>query len=641
MGADATLSVEARFKDFASGGVDAVAARAINANDRVQESVKRQGLEFGRSESAIKKSVGAMNQMTNALGPMNSGFGESSKVVTGAFTAMNLFTSGLGVAGIAIAATTFGLSALIEKMDKMATAGKDPAIFKSADKLKQVKVLFEQYIDAAARGSVFELSGLDDKMKDLGMSVESVRRIGGLEGLERSIAAAEKTTKKFDSALVQAAESRARLSSANNVLESMKIEHTEENKQLSGNVSEQARVEKAHATELANTKKKIVVDFEREIAAQAIDARLGAMQDGEAKELQALKVSNVKMVVQAMKNGVERGEAENRVLALSKEQAAAIHEKWEKKRKEFTDKAEDEAAKTRINLMDDSFLAENRDFDRKMALLQIEYDNEVENAEKIGADTTAIEQKYADARIQISREENQRKVQESVQYLEASNGLLTAGISFASAINDVEAKRDKKRTEEKIKSVDQAEKLGIMTKAEAEQRKRKITEEADKRERDRARKAKNYAIAEAIANTAVGFTKALAQGGILGIITGGAVALSGAAQLAKIEAQEFATGGFPEGANALVRVNERGQEAILNAGAVSRLGRDAIDDLNRGGTFNTNNTNVNRSENKYAPVSNIHVTQDNADYIIQALEKQPEVFFRWLEEKEKKGYGKK
>lgn len=637
MGADATLSVEARFKDFANGGIDATAAHALTANDKITDSIKRQNIEFGKTESSVKKSIGAVNQLSAALGPMNQDFGQSSKVISGAFTALNLFTSGLGVAGVAIAATSLGVNALIDHLDKMATAGKDPEIFKNANKLKQVKVLFDQYITAAAHGSVFELSELDDKMKDLGMSVETIRRSGGMEGLERSIAAAEKTTKKFDASLVQAAESRAKLAGANTPIEAMKIQHQDEDRQLSGNPAEAKRVAAAHAKELAELIRKIEVDFTKETASQAVDARISAMKDGETKELQQLKVSNVKLLVQSLKNGVERGEAENRIKNLTEEQTTAIHAKWIQKRKEFTDKAEDEAAKVHINMLSDSYFIENQDFNRKAALLELDYKNEIENAEKLGADTTAINNKYADLRINISREENQRKMQEEVTYLEATGTLFGNTLHLMSALNDVEAKRDKKRTDEKLKMIDQQEKLGIMTMAEGEQRKKKITEDAEKRERDRARKAKTYAIAEAIANTAVGFTKALAQGGVLGIVTGGAVALAGAAQLATINAQEFETGGFPQGANALVRVNEDGQEAILNAGATRRLGRDAINSLNNGSTYNTNN-NSNRNENKFSPVNNIYVNPDSADHIIRALEKQPDVFFRWLDEKEKKGY---
>lgn len=57
-----------------------------------------------------------------------------------------------------------------------------------------------------------------------------------------------------------------------------------------------------------------------------------------------------------------------------------------------------------------------------------------------------------------------------------------------------------------------------------------------------AERQKDIDIAQAIINTLVGITKAIAQGGILGIITGAVVAASGYAQVEAIRAQQFATG---------------------------------------------------------------------------------------------------
>lgn len=59
----------------------------------------------------------------------------------------------------------------------------------------------------------------------------------------------------------------------------------------------------------------------------------------------------------------------------------------------------------------------------------------------------------------------------------------------------------------------------------------------------------------------------------------------GAAAAAVILAQTiqgFETGGLPQGRDRLVRVNENGQEAILNALATRNLGREGVDSLNAG-----------------------------------------------------------
>ena len=66
-------------------------------------------------------------------------------------------------------------------------------------------------------------------------------------------------------------------------------------------------------------------------------------------------------------------------------------------------------------------------------------------------------------------------------------------------------------------------------------------------ERKYAKKQKQMSIIQAIINGAVGVTKAFAQGGILGFITGALVAAATAAQIALISSQSFAKGGIVYG----------------------------------------------------------------------------------------------
>lgn len=58
---------------------------------------------------------------------------------------------------------------------------------------------------------------------------------------------------------------------------------------------------------------------------------------------------------------------------------------------------------------------------------------------------------------------------------------------------------------------------------------------------------KALAIAQAITNTSIGITKAYAQGGVMGFVTGAGIAAAGAAQVATIKEQKFATGGIVDG----------------------------------------------------------------------------------------------
>ena len=88
-------------------------------------------------------------------------------------------------------------------------------------------------------------------------------------------------------------------------------------------------------------------------------------------------------------------------------------------------------------------------------------------------------------------------------------------------------------------------------------------------------------ILSATANTAVGVTAALAQGGVAGIITGALVGAAGAVQLASIMAAKpvphFATGGFVDGMNGVsmgadnTTIAARSGELVLNGNQQRQL----------------------------------------------------------------------
>ncbi len=84
---------------------------------------------------------------------------------------------------------------------------------------------------------------------------------------------------------------------------------------------------------------------------------------------------------------------------------------------------------------------------------------------------------------------------------------------------------------------------------------------AEREEAEARKKLKPILIAQALANTALGATKALAQGGFLGLATAGLVTVAGLAEVAKIEAQRFATG-VKDFMGGLALVGERGPELI-------------------------------------------------------------------------------
>jgi len=89
-----------------------------------------------------------------------------------------------------------------------------------------------------------------------------------------------------------------------------------------------------------------------------------------------------------------------------------------------------------------------------------------------------------------------------------------------------------------------------------------IKEEGTRAESRRRKALKPFMIAEAIANTAQGATKAIGQGGFFGLFMAAAVIAAGLAQVATIQAQRFAEGGMALGPLAGI-MGEEGKEVAL------------------------------------------------------------------------------
>jgi hypothetical protein len=104
-----------------------------------------------------------------------------------------------------------------------------------------------------------------------------------------------------------------------------------------------------------------------------------------------------------------------------------------------------------------------------------------------------------------------------------------------------------------------------------------------------------------------------------------AVGLKAAANTAVIASQSFQEGGFPRGQNALVRVNERGQESILNADATARLGFGGVNAMNSGQGISKNVTN----QITYSPT--ITVEGEAPGSLLDELDKDRERFGEWLQ----------
>jgi TP901 family phage tail tape measure protein len=268
--------------------------------------------------------------------------------------------------------------------------------------------------------------------------------------------------------------------------------------------------------------------------------------------------------------------------------------------------------------------------------------------------TEFIMQNYADLdeRQRLLQEAQAVREQESLmasvnQYAtwgDTVAGYLNQALSLQSQLADAERSRIERRLEDEKGAIKRLEKLGTISARTAAQREEKATQQARARQEEIFESQKRIAKMQALINGAVAVTKAFADyGWPVGAVIGATVAGLTAAQVGVIDSQQFATGGFPAGANANVTMNERGQESILNASATSRLGRRAIEDLNAGRSvdFSTGSkvdTNASSSPTFiYSPSHTFNTSSQDTD-IFAALEQDREKFSEFINDTRSRGY---
>ncbi len=136
--------------------------------------------------------------------------------------------------------------------------------------------------------------------------------------------------------------------------------------------------------------------------------------------------------------------------------------------------------------------------------------------------------------------------------------------NLQTTLNDEQIKYDNKKAWILANITDETERNTALELLDKEHR--DAVESAQKAAKDQERiereKIKPLLIAEATANVALGVTKAFAQGGVLGFITGALVAVAGAIEIAKINATKFASGGMALGAQMGI-IGEAGAEIAL------------------------------------------------------------------------------
>lgn len=143
--------------------------------------------------------------------------------------------------------------------------------------------------------------------------------------------------------------------------------------------------------------------------------------------------------------------------------------------------------------------------------------------------------------------------------------------------------------------------------------------------------------AQAIMGTWAGYASMGPVGTALAFAQSAALAGLGASQIAQVDAQRMATGGFPRGANAMVQMNERGQESVLNASATARVGRRTINALNSGKSLPTQNNSTTSQTFIYSPSHTFETSSQKVD-ILTALENDREGFSKFVTDSRRRGY---
>jgi hypothetical protein len=208
--------------------------------------------------------------------------------------------------------------------------------------------------------------------------------------------------------------------------------------------------------------------------------------------------------------------------------------------------------------------------------LWMEYADKRELLEKQITQTEAEEEK---ARTQASREK-------TIALLEIANSFATEYQNLMTNISELANQMIDDEATIKTDKLDKQYEAGEISLEEYEEKKTEIEQDAAKKRYKLQMWEWTANLATSIANTALGVTKALAQGGVAGIITGALVGAAGAVQLATIIGSKpvppsFTTGGIMGGTSYtgdenVALLNSR--EMILNAGQQ----RNLFDSINSG-----------------------------------------------------------
>jgi TP901 family phage tail tape measure protein len=214
-----------------------------------------------------------------------------------------------------------------------------------------------------------------------------------------------------------------------------------------------------------------------------------------------------------------------------------------------------------------------------------------------------------------------KQVEEAKKYGDTIAELGNSAVAWADFQHERRMQQIETEKQAAVEAINHKNKMGLISDRAAQRLIAKENADAEAKKKASFEKDKGLKIAMIRVNAALATMGAIAGAMQLASTPVGMIAATaiGAAEVAtiisneqlaeaQINHQKYATGGFPTGANAMVQVNERGQEAVLNAAATARLGRSAINAINSGanpdlsGMYGANNSRNSSMVIHYSPV---------------------------------------
>lgn len=235
---------------------------------------------------------------------------------------------------------------------------------------------------------------------------------------------------------------------------------------------------------------------------------------------------------------------------------------------------------------------EQNQLQHQKAMLDI-YEDYLRKKENKTSEEIEMLNRVRDAQKNINEAIAKEQKEQLAQNLSDINDYVTEFASITKSMTDLVAQSNQRETDEEMTALAKQYTDGLISYEQYEEKKKEIKKKAAEEQYKLDMWNWTASLLQATANVAEGVSKAIAQGGVAGIVTGALVAASGAIQLATITANKpvkpsFATGGIVGGSSYHgdnIQGNLNSREMILNYGQQKNL-FDAINRGNLGGGGN-------------------------------------------------------